>query len=209
MRVLVNMASSLDGKINPEVRRGKFVMSRHPTDPARMRELRAKTDATILGAGNLRADNPDMSPAKLCVVVTRSGQGIRGDELAFAVPTVIAHAAAMPQDRREALARRAELVQLGEADVEIPRLLAWLEARGCTTVLCEGGGILNAAFFAARAVDELYLTLVPRVLGGTHAPTIVAGPGFEDEQVPDARLVSSEKIGDELFLRYEFRWTGR
>jgi riboflavin biosynthesis pyrimidine reductase len=105
------------------------------------------------------------------------------------------------------LAAVAQLVPLGEAEVDVARLLAWLaDARGCHTVLCEGGGVLNAAFFAARAVDELYLTLVPRVLGGTRAPTVVAGPGFQEGEIPDARLASCETIGDELFLRYEFRW---
>jgi riboflavin-specific deaminase-like protein len=206
MRVLVNMAASIDGKINPEVRHGPFAMSRHPLDHQRMRDLRARTDATIIGASNLRADDPNLAPAPLGVVVTRAGEGITGKERIFARPTVIAHAASMPEDRRARLAKVAELVALGDREVDIPRLLAWLEARGCTTVLCEGGGVLNAAFFAARAVDELYLTLVPRVLGGTRAPTAVAGPGFAEGQIPDARLASCEQIGDELFLRYEFRW---
>ena len=58
--------------------------------------------------------------------------------------------------------------------------------------------------FAAHAVDEMYLTVVPRILGGVAAPTLAAGAGFEPDQIPDAKLVSVEQIGDELFLRYEF-----
>ena len=211
-RVLVNMASSIDGKINPARRHGPFVMSRHATDPARMRDLRAQSDATIIGAGNLRADNPDLAPAPLRVVVTRAGNGIRGDEAIFdpsrGGPTLVAHAASMPEACRKRLAPKAELVELGEAEVDVTRLLSFLaDARGCKTVLSEGGGVLNAAFFAARAIDELHLTVVPRILGGAGAPTAVAGPGFDEADIPDATLAACERIGDELFLRYAFRWT--
>jgi 2,5-diamino-6-(ribosylamino)-4(3H)-pyrimidinone 5'-phosphate reductase len=72
------------------------------------------------------------------------------------------------------------------------------------TLLCEGGGDLAAQLFAAGAVDELYLTLVPRVLGGARAPTLVGGPGFSPDQIPDGRLIDLERIGDELYLRYTF-----
>jgi riboflavin-specific deaminase-like protein len=205
------MASSIDGKINPARRRGPFVMSRFPLDHARMRDLRARTDATIIGAGNLRADDPDLVPAPIRVLVTREARDIRGDEAVFDAsrggPTVVAHAASMPADARARLSGKARLVELGDADVDIAALLAWLaRAHGCKTVLSEGGGILNAALFAARAVDELYLTVVPRVLGGAGAPTVVAGAGFDDGQIGDATLASCEQIGDELFLRYVFAW---
>ena len=72
--------------------------------------------------------------------------------------------------------------------------------------LCEGGGVLNAALFAARAVDELFVTLVPRILGGREAPTLVDGPPFGPDQLPDARLLACDRVGDELFLHYGFDW---
>ena len=74
--------------------------------------------------------------------------------------------------------------------------MAWLAGRGVGTLLCEGGGELCAQLFAARAVDELYLTLVPRILGGARAPTLVGGPGFSPDQIPDGKLASIERIGD-------------
>ena len=114
----------------------------------------------------------------------------------------------MPASKRGELEARATLVELGERDVDVARLLEWLASeRGCRVVLCEGGGVLNARFLAARALDELYLTVVPRVLGGARAPTIVAGDGFEPGDVPDARLAQVDRVGDELFLVYAFDWT--
>jgi riboflavin biosynthesis pyrimidine reductase len=120
---------------------------------------------------------------------------------------VIAHASTMPESKRASLRDRATLVELGSSEVDLNRLLEWLaEKRGCKVVVCEGGGVLVANFFAARAVDELFLTIVPRVLGGSNAPTVVGGDGFEPNAIPDGHLLRVEKLEDELFLQYEFRW---
>jgi 5-amino-6-(5-phosphoribosylamino)uracil reductase len=225
-RVLVNFAASVDGKINPapDRRPERFVMSRGKEDLRRMVELRGRADAVLIGASNLRLDDPDLAvparerarrraagePEPLRVVVTRSGHGIAAASKMFdparGGPAVVAHAAGMPREARERLAAVAELVELGERDVAVEGLLAWLSGRGVKTLLCEGGGDLVAQLFAARAVDELYLTLVPRVLGGARAPTLAAGPGLAVDQVPDPTLADVERIGDELFLRYVFDW---
>jgi riboflavin-specific deaminase-like protein len=210
-RVLVNMAPSLDGKIAPACKRAPFTMSRHQEDIQRMHALRSRADATIIGASNLRADNPDLAQSKIRVVVTRAGEGIelgaRMFDRRLGGEAIVAHAAAMTDAKRSELRSSATLVELGSSEVDCRRLLEWLaRERHCAIVACEGGGVLNAAMFAARAVDELYLTIVPRVLGGARAPTIVEGAGFDPDEIPDARLMRSEAIGDELFLVYEILW---
>ncbi|HMJ50683.1 MAG TPA: dihydrofolate reductase family protein [Polyangiaceae bacterium] len=225
-RVLVNFASSIDGKITlaPGLRKGAFMMSRHHEDPRRMRHIRAMVDAIVIGAGNLRADDPDLAidakermrrreggqPEPLRMVITGSGNGIRPNQKMFdpalGGPSFVLHGEQMPAMARDNLARVATLVTLGQRDVDIPRLLAWAQAQGVRTLLCEGGGILCAQLFAARAVDELFVTLVPRILGGELAPTLAEGPGFSAYEIPDATLGSVDRVGDELFLRYDFRW---
>ena len=225
-RVLINFASSADGKINPapDKRAGKFVMSRQREDLQRMRSLRAQADAVLIGAANLRADDPDLAvpaderaarrvskqPEPLRLVVTGAGDGISPGMKMFdparGGPAIVVHTGRMPEPTRRALAAVAELVQLGEEEVAIPSLLVWLNKRGVRTLLCEGGGHLVAQLFAARAVDELYLTIVPRILGGDNAPTLAGGPGFASDEIPDPKLASVEHIGDELFLRYDFAW---
>jgi diaminohydroxyphosphoribosylaminopyrimidine deaminase / 5-amino-6-(5-phosphoribosylamino)uracil reductase len=210
-KVLCNMAPSLDGKIAPTHRVGPFVMSRGPEDSKRMHALRARADAVIIGTSNLAADDPDLMPGRLRVVVTRAGERVKPTakmfDPALGGEAVVAHAASMPESQRAALRERATLVELGASDVDVSRLLEWLASeRGCRVALCEGGGVLNAHFFDARAVDELYLTIVPRVLGGAHAPTLVAGDGFQPGTLPDARLTQVERVGDELFLVYAFDW---
>ena len=51
-----------------------------------------------------------------------------------------------------------------------------------------------------------HMTLVPRVLGGARAPTLADGPGFAPDEIPDPTLAALERVGDELYLRYEFSW---
>jgi riboflavin-specific deaminase-like protein len=206
------MAPSIDGKIAPARKRAPFVMSRHAEDPKRMHALRERSDAVVVGAANLRADDPDLMPSALRVVVTRTGEQVLPSAKVFGAAlggeAIVAHGATMTESKRASLRDRATLVELGSSDVDVTRLLEWLgRERGCNTVLCEGGGVLIANLLAARAVDELFLTIVPRVLGGASAPTIVGGDGFEPDALPDGRLVSVERVGDELFLHYEFDWT--
>src|SRR5215831_12790275 len=98
-RVLVNFAVSLDGKINPapERRAGAFVMSRGKEDWRRMRLVRQRGDAILIGASNLRADDPALSldpderarraaagrPLAARVVVTARGDGVRPEAKMF------------------------------------------------------------------------------------------------------------------------------
>src|SRR5262245_44735740 len=144
-RILVNFAVSLDGKINPAPghRHGPFVMSRGKEDWRRMLALRERADAVLIGAGNLRADDPPLSlnreerqrrqaagrPLPARVVVTSSGEGIRPDarmfDLALGGPAYVVHAAAMPPATRAALSPVARLVELGETAVPVDRLLEW------------------------------------------------------------------------------------
>jgi len=226
-RILVNFASSIDGKIStvPSERRPSFTMSRHHEDHRRMRSIRATADAILIGAGNLRADDPDLavSPDErerrrkdgerepYRIVVTTRGEGVTPDRKMFdpslGGPSVVVHSAAMPASLRARLGDVARLVCMGEHDVATGEMLEWcVRELGVRSLLCEGGGILCARLFAARAVDELYVTLVPRVLGGRDAPTLAEGAGFGPDEIPDATLGQIERVGDELYLRYDFRW---
>ncbi len=211
-RVLCNMAPSLDGKIAPARKRGPLALSRGPEDPKRMRALRSRADAILIGAANLRADDPDLMPSRLRVVVTRAGEQVEPTARMFdpslGGEAIVAHATTMPEKKRAALRPRATLVELGASTVDVLQLLDWLASeRSCRVVVCEGGGVLNASLFAARAIDELYLTLVPRIFGGANAPTVVGGDGFEPDTIPDARLLHVDRVEDELFLVYAFDWT--
>ena len=202
-------------------------MSRGKVDHALMRELRGGADAVLVGAGNVRADNPDLAVEAserarrrsagerepLRVVVTRGGDGLpptlKMFDPARGGPSIVAHTRALSPSTQAALSAVAEVVLLEGCETDVGVLLAWLgDVHGCRTVLCEGGGTLNAMLFESRAVDELYLTITPRILGGVTSPSTVSGAGLSPSFVPDATLVDVRREGDELLLHYRFDWGG-
>ena len=61
---------------------------------------------------------------------------------------------------------------------------------GVRTLLCEGGPTLFGALLTEDVVDELFLTLAPKLAGGGSGPTITSGPELA-EPAPPARAVAA------------------
>jgi riboflavin biosynthesis pyrimidine reductase len=59
---------------------------------------------------------------------------------------------------------------------------------------------VNAAFLAAKAVDELYWTVGARVVAADALPMIASLPSAHEPS--PVTLVSAHRAGSELFLRY-------
>jgi DNA-binding transcriptional LysR family regulator len=96
----------------------------------------------------------------------------------------------------------ADLIDLGDTRVDFTGLLATLGDIGARTVLCEGGPRLNHQLLAAGLVDELCLTISPRIVGGagTTGPGLLNGEAFA---VPSGlRLDRVLAHDDFLFCRY-------
>ncbi len=96
----------------------------------------------------------------------------------------------------------AEIKVCGQREINFRSALRWLHEKwGVKRLLCEGGGDLNDALFRAGLVDELHLTLCPKVFGGRNAPTIAEGIGFGKLSLAaQFQLKSSRRVGDEMFL---------
>jgi riboflavin-specific deaminase-like protein len=93
----------------------------------------------------------------------------------------------------------------GRSEIDFSAALGWLRDKWkVKRLLCEGGGELNDALFRAGLVNELHLTVCPKIFGGRNAPTIADGLGFS--RLADAarfQLKSSRRIGEEIFLVFE------
>ena len=61
--------------------------------------------------------------------------------------------------------------------VDLRALLDHLTARGCISVMAEGGGTVLGALFDAGLVDKVMAFVAPAIIGGSDAPTAVAGQG--------------------------------
>ena len=81
-----------------------------------------------------------------------------------------------------------EVKVCGEKEINFRAALLWLRTKwNIKRLLCEGGGELNDALFRAGLVDEINLTVCPKIFGGRGAPTIAEGIGLP-------RLVAAEKF---------------
>lgn len=79
---------------------------------------------------------------------------------------------------------------------------------GVKTLLHEGGPTLFVQFLAARAVDELFLTLSPQIAGRKSdviRPAVVQGVEFVPDSAPAFQMLSVKEKAAYLHLRYRAR----
>lgn len=214
----MNVAMSADGKISSR-RRESFPLG-SPTDRELMDILRARADAVVIGASTLRHDGwairvrtprvrerrvaRGRPPHPLNVVLTTRLDLPAGCQFFTHARTeklVITTRQATPR-RVQRFSRLAEVAVLPRRTLRVVDVVHLLEDRGVKRLLIEGGGELNYSFFEAGLVDELYLTVTPRIIGGRSAPTPVDGTGFLQATHRKLTLVSSRRRGDEVFLKY-------
>jgi len=216
MKVLTNTAITVDGKIGSA--RYDHVAIGTPVDRQYMSVLRARADAVLVGGRTFRNWPlplvPD--PAALAALAASGFPDAAHPPLEGRAwwNVVLTRTLDVPKTGRFYEDPRVRPlffsatpgdVPKGEVivgDVTIPGVLAALAARGVETLLVEGGGDMIALFLAADAVDEIYVTVCPLVLGGRAAPTVVDGEGFPFDAAPRLALAHVNRVGDELYCRY-------
>ena len=208
----LNMVSSLDGKATLDWRT-KGLSSE--VDRRVFHLLRTQADAVMVGAGTAREERYGRMTKNDELRQVRVNEGLVPDALAVVVSGRLDLPADLPllnvAEQRVVIATAADHelpgltgdVEYARVGDDLPRLLAYLHERhGVRSILCEGGPTLNSFLFAAGVVDELFLTLSPKLLAGASALTIVAGR--ELVEPADARLVSVAEADNELFTRWRF-----
>jgi riboflavin-specific deaminase-like protein len=120
-------------------------------------------------------------------------------------PIIILTTERIPRLRLTNLQRVATEVKIcGNEEIDFIQALSWLRSQwGVRSLLCEGGGELNAALLESGLVHELNLTIAPKIFAGRDAPTIADGPGIPElSDAIQLELKSSRRISDEMFLAY-------
>jgi riboflavin-specific deaminase-like protein len=200
----INMVATADGRAAID---GSAVGIGSPADKRLLRELRAEADVVLHGAGTVRADPlsarvpPDLvsqrvarglSAQPLGAIVTRTGNlPPRHPYYESSTVVYVTSDAQVPIDEPTVDVCRVENVEQVVGD---------LARRGARRILCEGGPTLNAALFGANLIDEVFLTIAPKLVAGADPLTIVNGPRFAHTIL--LKLRSLVELEGELFLHY-------
>ena len=175
--VVLKLAATLDGRTAAPDGSSRWITGEAARADAH--RLRAESDAVLVGAGTVRADDPALTvrladgPDPLRVVLGKAPPGAR------------VHPAL-------------------ELEGDLGQVLDELGRRGILQVLVEGGATVAQRFHAAGLVDRYVLYLAPALLGGDDGRGLFAGPGAASiTGAWRGRLVDVRRLGDDLRVELE------
>lgn len=148
--VVVKLATSLDGRTAAPDGSSRWITGEGARADAH--RLRAESDAVLVGAATVRADDPALT--------------VRHVEGSDPLRVVLGRA---PDGARVQPAL--------ELDGDLGSVLDALGARGVLQVLVEGGATVAGAFHRAHLVDRYVVYLAPKLFGGDDGRPLFAGPG--------------------------------
>jgi riboflavin-specific deaminase-like protein len=213
--VLLSAAVSLDGFLDdtgPE----RLLLS-GPADFDRVDEVRAASDAILIGAGTLRTDNPrllvnsaERRAARVAagrpeypLKVTVSGSGDLDPDARFwhtggeKVVYTTDKGAGRAADSLRGLG--VEVVPAG-AELDWRVVLEHLhDVRGVRRLMVEGGGRVHTQLMREGLADELQLAVAPLFVGQAEAPRLFGPGGYPPGRM---RLVETRPVGDVVLIRY-------
>ncbi len=213
--VTLKLATTLDGRIAARGGDARWI-----TGPAARRlahAFRDVSDAVLVGAGTVRADDPRLTcrlpggrdPVRVVLAGRHLALPPRARVLARGGPPtwVVAPAGAAP-GRVAALRRRGVevlLVPPRGPRVRFAALVRALAARGLTTLLVEGGAAVAAEALRAGVVDRLVLFVAPTLLGGDGVPMVGALGITRVARALRVRGLAVGRVGGDLVLEGRLR----
>jgi len=215
--VILSAAMSIDGYLDT-ASPPRLALS-NAADLDRVDEVRAHSDAILVGARTVRLDNPrllvrseerrsrreaeGLPPSPWKVTVTATGDLDPHSKFFTSGHTkkLVYCPRSAFRGIRDRLDDLATVVELGE-EVTVADLVGDLNDRGVGTLLVEGGGTMLTQFLASDLVDELQLAIAPFFVGDRRAPRLVGDGTFPWNPDRHAPLAESRQVGDMVLLRY-------
>jgi riboflavin-specific deaminase-like protein len=210
---VTNFAVTVDGQATIAGRSGPIGSD---ADTAMLAGLRTRVDAVMIGAGTMRAERYGRMVGDPEKRSRREREGLAHDPLAV----IVSDSLELPWDAELFACGQGRVVIFTSSDQEPPPTATSLRVvrhqgrvdlvaamrhlrteRGVRALLCEGGPHLHAELLAAGLVDELFVTVAPKLAGD-------AGPGMIEglpERVRELELAWLLEAGGELFARYLVR----
>ncbi len=206
MKVIVNCAMSVDGKIALPSRKETKISNRE--DLIRTHSMRNEVDAVLVGVGTILADDPKLTVGEKYAKVIRHPLRVVLDSTGRTPETARvlngqAKTLIATNEACRTTFHNADVVRFGKKEVDIRALVAHLEKQGIRTLLVEGGETTIWSFFKEGLVDELSVFVGSVIIGGTESPTLAGGEGFSTlDEATHLRFVSCDRLGDGVLLRY-------
>ena len=206
-----NMITTLDGRASIQ---GRSKDLGSEVDSEFLVKLRRRFDAVMVGAGTIRAERYGRIVRDADARAKRERIGLSPDPLAV----IISGRLDLPFDAPIFTCGAGEVLIFTSSDQPVPetatptrveqmngpiaieKVLGHLRNEcGIRAVLCEGGPQLFGQLEAADAVDDLFLTISPELVGGEPSPRILEGTLTEPRR---KRLEELLEHDGELFARY-------
>lgn len=216
MQVIVNSAMTVDGKI--ATHQGDSAIS-SKDDLIRVHKLRDSVDGIIVGISTVLADNPRLTirlgrkqpkEKHLTRIIIDSMGRIPLDSqilrTASKIKTIVAVTKLAHMNVRRKIKKTGAIVIVaGKDTVDLKRVLWTIQKMGIKKILVEGGGEINWSLFSLGIVNELIVTIAPKIVGGRQATTLVEGEGYS--RVSQGLKLQLKKVrmqnSGELVLHYK------
>ncbi|KJS30554.1 MAG: hypothetical protein VR64_15125 [Desulfatitalea sp. BRH_c12] len=212
--VVLKLAATLDGRIATRTGDARWVTGEAARN--RVHCLRHAMDAIMVGAGTVKADDPQLTtrltqgpgidPIRL-VLDTRLSMSKRARMLtqSSSAPTyIVCGPAASEEDRRRLAAGGARIldVPLKKGRIDMCALMVQLGKMGITSVLIEGGAQVAASALAADIVDKVVIFYAPKILGGDDGVPMFRGqgPAFMREALA-IHDMTLEMVGEDVMVQ--------
>jgi 2,5-diamino-6-(ribosylamino)-4(3H)-pyrimidinone 5'-phosphate reductase len=215
----INSAMSADGKISTKER--KQVRISGQIDFNRMDQLRAGSDAVMVGIGTVLADDPSLTVKSSELKMERIASGKKENPARIIVDSkartpidadifkkgegkrIIIVSKSAPSDKVALLKEKAIIVVAGKKSVDLKQAMSELKAQGIDRLMIEGGATLNWGMISNGLVDEIYTFVGNLIIGGKTAPTFTDGEGFTEKYIQKLELIDAEKMEEGVLLKWK------
>lgn len=198
----INMIATIDGKTVSGDRGDSVADLGSKVDHELMDRIEKASDAVLLGAQTLRSTSKRWDPkSPVRVAVTNSGD-VPFDAAFFTGPNSQSYVASSSKAIFEVPDGIGKII-VGTKEVDPIQLSRYLRQElEIERLHILGGSEINALFLREDLVDELFLTIAPKLKLGRELPTYAGGEPFAKAELPEFEVVEHHQVGNEIFLRY-------
>jgi len=218
--ITLNVAMTADGKTDTIARRGALISS--PLDMMRVDQLRASSDAIMVGGHTLLGDDPRLTVKTESLRKARLAAGKEENPIKVGIITnadlnrnsrflnygptkivIFTTTKTAPEKIQELRDLGVNVFVTEGLRVDLEKAITQLGNLGVKELLVEGGGTLNEELLKLNLINEINIYIALLIFGGSSAPTFASSDGFEREYAKQLKLDSIQQYDDGgLVLRY-------